>query len=71
MAQQAFVPAPKFEDYSEAFKEFFRLQRREDGVLLAQAHTDGGPVQLSVQNHRALGQLLKTAGADPGPATSS
>jgi enoyl-CoA hydratase/carnithine racemase len=34
-------------------------------VLLAKAHTLGGPVQLSVQNHRALGQLLKTLGADP------
>jgi enoyl-CoA hydratase/carnithine racemase len=34
-------------------------------VLLAQAHTRGGSIQLSVENHRALGQLLKTVGADP------
>ncbi|MBO0773543.1 MAG: enoyl-CoA hydratase/isomerase family protein, partial [Actinobacteria bacterium] len=47
------------------FAGFFRLDRRDDGVLLAQAHTQGGPIQLSVQNHRALGQFLKTAGADP------
>jgi hypothetical protein len=36
-----------------------------DGALLAQAHTLGGSIQLSVENHRALGQLLKTVGADP------
>ena len=41
------------------------MTRRDDGVLLVEAHTVGGPVQLSVQNHRALGQMLKTVGADP------
>jgi len=65
MSLQEFVPTPRFEDYSEAFKDFFRMERRDDGVLLVQAHTLGGPVQLSVQNHRALGQLLKVVGADP------
>jgi len=66
LSLQEFVPTPRFEEYRETFAEFFRLDRREDGVLLAQAHTRGGPIQLSVQNHRALGQFLKTAGADPG-----
>lgn len=65
MSLQEFVPTPKFDEYSEAFKDFFRMERRDDGVLLVQAHTLGGPVQLSVQNHRALGQMLKTVGADP------
>ncbi len=65
MSLQEFIPTPKFEDYREVFKDFFKLERREDGVLLAQAHTLNGPVQLNVQNHRALGQLLKTIGADP------
>lgn len=65
MSHPAFVPGPKFEDYREAFKDFYKLERREDGVILAQAHTQGGPIQLSVQNHRSLGQLLKTIGADP------
>ena len=65
MSLQEFVPAPRFEEYRETFAGFFRLDRRDDGVLLAQAHTQGGPIQLSVQNHRALGQFLKTAGADP------
>ena len=65
MSLQEFVPTPRFEEYRETFAEFFKLERRADGVLLAQAHTRGGPIQLSVQNHRALGQFLKTAGADP------
>lgn len=65
MSIQKFVPTPEFEEYKEAFKDFFALERREDGVILAQAHTLGGPIQLSVQNHRALGQMLKVIGADP------
>jgi enoyl-CoA hydratase/carnithine racemase len=65
MSLQKFIDPPKFEEYKERFKDFFLLDRRDDGVLLAKAHTLGGPIQLSVQNHRALGQLLKTVGADP------
>lgn len=65
MSLQEFLPTPKFEDYSEFFKDFFKMTRREDGVLLVQAHTVGGPIQLSVQNHRALGQMLKVIGSDP------
>lgn len=65
MSLQEFVPTPKFEDYKEVYKNFFKLTRREDGVILAEAHTLGGPIQLSVQNHRALGQMLKVIGADP------
>ncbi len=65
MSLQEFLPTPKFEEYKEYFKDFYTLDRRDDGVLLVQAHTRGGPVQLSVQNHRSLGQLLKVVGADP------
>ena len=65
MSLQEFLPTPKFGDYSTFFKDFFKMSRRDDGVLLVQAHTLDGPVQLSVQNHRALGQMLKTVGADP------
>jgi hypothetical protein len=65
MSLQEFLPTPKFREYSEFFKDFFTMTRREDGVLLAKAHTAGGPIQLSVQNHRALGQMLKVVGADP------
>jgi len=60
-----FVPTPSFDDYKERFQDHFKLERRADGVLLVQAHTLGGSLQLSVENHRALGQLFKTIGADP------
>jgi enoyl-CoA hydratase/carnithine racemase len=65
MSLQEFLPTPKFDEYSEFFKDFFKMTRRDDGVILVQAHTVNGPIQLSVQNHRALGQMLKTVGADP------
>ena len=65
MSLQDFVPSPRFEEYRETFKDFYRMQRRDDGVLFVAAHTLGGPVQLSVQNHRSVGQMLKTVGADP------
>ncbi len=65
MSLQEFLPTPKLEEYKEFFKDFYSMERRDDGVLLVQAHTNGGPIQLSVQNHRSLGQLLKVIGADP------
>jgi enoyl-CoA hydratase/carnithine racemase len=65
MSLSPFVPTPKFDEYREHFKDHFKLQRRNDGVILAQAHTCGGSIQLSVENHRALGQMLKTIAADP------
>ena len=65
MSLQEFVPTPRFDEYREVFKDFYKMERRDDGVLLVEAHTRGGPIQLSVQNHRSLGQMLKTVGADP------
>jgi len=65
MSLSPFVPPAQFDEYKERFKEQYQMQRRADGVLLVQAHTQGGPTQLSVENHRALGQMLKTVGADP------
>jgi enoyl-CoA hydratase/carnithine racemase len=65
MSLQRFVPTPRFEEYKELFKDHFELERRTDGVILAQAHTLGASVQLSVENHRAIGQMFKTLGADP------
>ncbi|NMM28923.1 MAG: enoyl-CoA hydratase/isomerase family protein [Glaciimonas sp.] len=65
MSLQDFVVTPKFEEYKERFKNHYKLERRSDGVILVQAHTLDGSVQLSVQNHRALGLLFKAIGADP------
>lgn len=65
MSLTSFVETPEFEEYQERFKEHYELDRREDGVILARGHTLGESMQLSVQNHRSLGQLFKTLGADP------
>lgn len=65
MSLTSFVPSPEFEEYRDRFKEHYQLARRDDGVILAQGHTRGGSMQLSVENHRAVGQLFKTIGADP------
>ncbi|OLT18833.1 enoyl-CoA hydratase [Pseudonocardia sp. CNS-139] len=65
MSLQEFVPTPDFEEYSKRFADFFHMERRDDGVILVAAHTIGDSIQLSVQNHRALGQMLKVVGADP------
>jgi len=65
MSPRTFVSPPSLAEYSERFRDYFTFERRDDGVLLVRAHTDGGPVRLSVENHRALGQMLKTVGADP------
>lgn len=65
MSLSSFVSTPDFAEYSHRFKDHFLMQRRSDGVLLVEAHTQGGSIQLSVENHRALGQMLKTVGSDP------
>lgn len=65
MSLTKFVQTESFEDYKERFKEHYKIERRKDGVVIVQAHTNGGSVQLSVEAHKSLGQLLKTIGADP------
>src|SRR5580704_4862768 len=65
MSLSNFVSPPKFDEYQERFKDFYKMERRADGVILVQAHTKGGPIQLSVENHRSVGQMFKTLGADP------
>ena len=54
MSLTSFVPTPQFDEYKERFQEHYKLERRADGVILVQAHTRGGPIQLSVENHRSL-----------------
>ena len=65
MSYVDFIPTPKFEEYKEVFKENYKMERSEDGVIVVQAHTNDGPIQLSVENHRSVGQMFKTVGADP------
>ena len=64
MSLVKFIEEPQFEDYKEVFKDNYILERREDGVILVRAHTNGGPIKLSVENHKSVQQLFKTVGAD-------
>ena len=65
MSLVKFIPDPKFDDYKEVFKDNYKMERRDDGVILVQAHTVDGPIKLSVENHRSVAQVFKTVGADP------
>jgi enoyl-CoA hydratase/carnithine racemase len=60
-----FVPTPVLAEYKEVFKDHFVIDRTDDGIITVRGHTNGGPIQLSVQNHRALGQVFRTVGSDP------
>ena len=62
MSLVKFIPDPKFDDYKETFKDNYKLERRDDGVILVQAHTVDGPIQLSVENHRSVAQVFKIVG---------
>ena len=62
---RSFVATPQLEKYAERFADYYTFERRDDGVLLVLGHTEGGPMRLSVEQHRSLGQMLKTVGADP------
>jgi enoyl-CoA hydratase/carnithine racemase len=62
---RSFIDTPRLEEYAERFADYYTFERREDGVLLVQGHTEDGPMRLSVEQHRSLGQMLKTVGADP------
>jgi enoyl-CoA hydratase/carnithine racemase len=65
MSLAKFVATTKFAEYKKRFADHYKMERRSDGVILVQAHTQGGPIQLSVENHRSLGQMFKAVGADP------
>lgn len=59
------VPHLEFQEYKELFKEHFLLERDERGVVVAQAHTNGGEAIWSLELHRAYGQLFHAIGVDP------
>ncbi|HIM03307.1 MAG TPA: enoyl-CoA hydratase/isomerase family protein [Myxococcales bacterium] len=64
MALTQYVENPKFEEYSERFKEHFLMERR-GGILLLKMHTGGGNVKWGWELHRAIGQAFRTIGSDP------
>jgi enoyl-CoA hydratase/carnithine racemase len=63
MAYTKFVSIPKLEEYSKWFSEHLTF-KRNDGILLAQMHTKGGPVKWSYPMHQALAEAWTVIGHD-------
>jgi enoyl-CoA hydratase/carnithine racemase len=59
-----FVSRPRFEDYREKYAPYFKLER-QNGILQAQMHTQGGPVMYGLPLHNAWSQLWLDLGNDP------
>ncbi len=64
MARTRFVPEIPFDEYREMFAEHLAIER-EDGILTARMHTDGGPVLYSLELHAALPRAFEVIGRDP------
>lgn len=58
------VGPPEFEVYSEKYKDYFVMTRR-DGIIEVRLHTDGGPFQHSWTGHNAWNQVWQEVGRDP------
>jgi enoyl-CoA hydratase/carnithine racemase len=59
-----FVERPRFEVYSEKYKDHFVMERR-GGILQLRMHTGGGPAAMSLALHNAWGQVCQEVGNDP------
>ncbi|WP_228000086.1 enoyl-CoA hydratase/isomerase family protein [Nocardia australiensis] len=59
-----FIDPPKFEDYSEKYKDHIIMERR-DGVIMLRMHTQDKALVWSPQLHRAIHQAVREAAADP------
>ncbi|NKN39088.1 enoyl-CoA hydratase/isomerase family protein [Agrobacterium sp. a22-2] len=59
-----YVPPVPFENYSERYADFFRMNR-QDGVIELRMHTDDGPYRHSSAAHNAWTRLWQDVGNDP------
>jgi enoyl-CoA hydratase/carnithine racemase len=58
------IPHVTFEEYSEKLKHFL-IMKRENGILEARLHTDGGSLQWGAPAHQGLHYFFDWAGRDP------
>lgn len=58
------IPHMTFEEYSEKLKHCFTM-KRENGILEARLHTNGGSLQWGAPAHQALHYFFDWAGRDP------
>lgn len=54
----------RLEDYSEKYADFLKF-RREDGILEARFHTDGGPMKWGLEVHHGIIPAMFDINADP------
>lgn len=59
-----YVKWPTFDEMKEMFKEHFKMERREDGVVLVQMHTRGSDQLWSMELHDAIGKMWRLLGTD-------
>ncbi len=57
------VPPMKFEEYSELYKDYFHMKRR-DGIIEVQLHTDDGPTTWGIGINRAIQNLFRIINDD-------
>ena len=64
MPIQKRVHVETLEEYKERFKDYARLERTDDGILLCELHGPNGPVMWSYETQAALGELWTAIGHD-------
>jgi enoyl-CoA hydratase/carnithine racemase len=63
MSERCTIGSAKFEEYSEKYKDFMFMTRR-DGILEVRLHTDGGPFQFGWAAQAAYGNAWSDIGRD-------
>ena len=64
ITKPGYVGRPDFESYSEKFKDFFHMERR-NGIILARMHHLGESAKFDYSAHNAWGQAWHEIGNDP------
>lgn len=64
-AHESIIPALSYDDYKDALKPAWDLDRTDDGVLTAKWWTLGKEMEYGVGAHRGWGQLFKLVEQDP------
>ncbi|MBE6090988.1 MAG: enoyl-CoA hydratase/isomerase family protein [Clostridium beijerinckii] len=64
MSDRCMVGTTRFEEYSEKYKDFFIMTRR-NGIIEVRFHTNGGPFQFDWPGQTAYGNVWSDIGRDP------
>lgn len=61
---QGLVERPNFAEYSEKYRDFFAMRRR-DGIIELRMHGESGPYFQTMASHNSWGQAWREIGNDP------